>query len=444
MQVKGQLRVEGQDVAAKRRALGLLAAARDDDASDDASGGRPLDPLAALERQAHAAAAAATGTHGIPGDDDESSAGGGLELDPQRAAQLAALAASADPDALSLDALTLDEQRAFLRAVASGDTNVTAAAASEGGGAALSTDASASALASSWRPWWEARPEEHAAAAARAATGPLIQEVPSADAPASAPAAAAAAADPAAFVCLQHTAVAALPPPFKALSPSAPPSPLLPVLLVDVLYAYAHTQRLYARGDWGADALGAAGALLAVSQVLSADARPPSVAAALAGAMAAAVQPGVALTSAPAGAGGAGGGVAYAVAADVAAVLAGGPHYAADALAHARACVQAALAALGADEGSGSSGPSRPAPAEAKAAAMARRRLTAASRKLLYYLSWAHDPAHAGPLALALASTAAGVLGVVREHAALLAEGAVARRQQQAGSRAGAGIVMRG
>jgi hypothetical protein len=440
--------VEGQDVAAKKRALGLLAAARDQDASDDASGGRPLDPLAALERKAHAAAV--DGGRGHDDDDGDGGGGRGLELDPARAAQLAALATSADPDALSLDALTLDEQRAFLRAVAAGDATVSGAvaAAADGGeddasGTPLTTTTSASPA--SWRPWWEASPEEHDARAARAAAGPLIQEVP-ATTTAVEPAAAAS-VDPAAFVCLHHpSSAAAAPPPFKALSPAAPPSPLLPVLLVDVLYAYAHTQRLYG-GDWGADALGAAGVLLAVSQVLAADARPPSVEAALAGAMAAAVQPGVALASSATAGGSSssvGTGVSYAVAADVAALLSGGAHYAADALAHARACVQAALAVLADDErGDGGDSGGRLTATEAKAASMARRRLTAASRKLLFYLAWAHDPAHAGPLALGLASTAAGVLGVVREHAALLAEGAAVRRQGAA-SRGDAGIKTRG
>lgn len=58
------------------------------------------------------------------------------------------------------------------------------------------------------------------------------------------------------------------------------PSPLLAVHLVDVLYSYCFTLRLY-NGDWHFDPLGAATVVLSMSAVLGDDGRPETVAEAL-------------------------------------------------------------------------------------------------------------------------------------------------------------------
>ncbi|XP_008806932.2 zinc finger HIT domain-containing protein 2 [Phoenix dactylifera] len=68
-------------------------------------------------------------------------------------------------------------------------------------------------------------------------------------------------------------------PPLRQLT-HTDPSPLLAVHLVDVLYSYCFTLRLY-NGDWHSDPFGAATTILSVSKVLGDDARPETVAEAL-------------------------------------------------------------------------------------------------------------------------------------------------------------------
>lgn len=68
-------------------------------------------------------------------------------------------------------------------------------------------------------------------------------------------------------------------PPLRQLT-STDPSPFLVVHLVDVLFSYCFTLRLY-NGDWHSDPFGAATAVLSVSKVLGDDARPETVAEAL-------------------------------------------------------------------------------------------------------------------------------------------------------------------
>lgn len=68
-------------------------------------------------------------------------------------------------------------------------------------------------------------------------------------------------------------------PPLSQLS-RIEPSPLLPVHLVDVLYAYCFTLRLY-NGDWKFDPLGAATVVLTISAVLGDNKRPETVGEAL-------------------------------------------------------------------------------------------------------------------------------------------------------------------
>ncbi|XP_054783708.1 uncharacterized protein LOC129290768 isoform X2 [Prosopis cineraria] len=64
-------------------------------------------------------------------------------------------------------------------------------------------------------------------------------------------------------------------PPVSSLS-SREPSPLLTVHLVDILYSYCFTLRLY-NGDWRSDALGSAMVALSVSSVLGQGEQPESV-----------------------------------------------------------------------------------------------------------------------------------------------------------------------
>lgn len=72
-------------------------------------------------------------------------------------------------------------------------------------------------------------------------------------------------------------------PPVHQLSRSDP-SPLLPVHLIDIIYGYCFTLRLY-NGDWRFDPLGAATVVLAVSSVLGGDGHPETVSEALASCM---------------------------------------------------------------------------------------------------------------------------------------------------------------
>ncbi|XP_020232036.1 zinc finger HIT domain-containing protein 2 [Cajanus cajan] len=64
-------------------------------------------------------------------------------------------------------------------------------------------------------------------------------------------------------------------PPLSRLS-SKEPSPLLTVHLVDILYSYCFTLRLY-NGDWRSDALGSVMIVLSVSSVLGQGAQPETV-----------------------------------------------------------------------------------------------------------------------------------------------------------------------
>lgn len=64
-------------------------------------------------------------------------------------------------------------------------------------------------------------------------------------------------------------------PPTRKLS-STEPSPLLAVHLVDVIYSYCFTLRVY-NGDWQSDAIGSATVLLTISSVLGQGGQPETV-----------------------------------------------------------------------------------------------------------------------------------------------------------------------
>ncbi|XP_020588912.1 zinc finger HIT domain-containing protein 2, partial [Phalaenopsis equestris] len=72
-------------------------------------------------------------------------------------------------------------------------------------------------------------------------------------------------------------------PPLHQLSRTEP-SPLLSVHLIDIIYSYCFTLRLY-NGDWHFDPLGAATVVLTLSSVLGCDGRPETVSEALAACM---------------------------------------------------------------------------------------------------------------------------------------------------------------
>lgn len=64
-------------------------------------------------------------------------------------------------------------------------------------------------------------------------------------------------------------------PPVRNLS-AAEPSPLLPVHLVDIIYSYCFTLRLY-NGDWLSDCIGSAQVVLSISSVLGQGGQPETV-----------------------------------------------------------------------------------------------------------------------------------------------------------------------
>jgi hypothetical protein len=154
-------------------------------------------------------------------------------------------------------------------------------------------------------------------------------------------------------------------------------------MLCELLYGYAHTMRLY-HGDWSADALHAASVLLTVSSVLAADSRYESAASALHAAMAAAQAPGARLTALPSLR------ASLATLNDTAALVTHG-HYALDAIADAKALVDAAIddatRAVGAEVPGGTGLHA----GRLRSDAQTLRTLKAASRKLLFYAAWVQE-----------------------------------------------------
>lgn len=404
-QVRAELKVDGVDLQDKKRMLGLLSRAAEDDERN-----RPVDPLAALKKRA---GAASSGEHNDTLAAAEQASALNVE-DTARLEQLERLAQSDDPDALSLEALTLDEREAFLRAVSSAPQAV------------------ASGIAA-WRPWWEASLAEHSAAA----KGPLIRELSKEGAKDAKPAA----NNALAAVCIDAATNVdrASIPTFPSLTRGAAPSPLLPVLLVDLLYAYAHMTRLYA-GDWRDDPGEAGSMLLAVSQVLSVDARPATVPVCVTGVMQAALQPGVRLTSTLDRA------VAYGVLHDTS-VLLSERHFVVDALWDAHRCVIAAIHRIEASvkneqnkvPNSSSSSKAAIDPRVLQRQRRSLKPLQAAARKLTYYLSWIRDDdadqGISGTRNATLLAVGQEIRQLLTEHADLM------QQQPQQGRRDGIGGV---
>lgn len=70
-------------------------------------------------------------------------------------------------------------------------------------------------------------------------------------------------------------------PPVKSLLGSSQPSPLLPIHLIDILYSYCFTLRVY-NGDWESDAVGSTVTVMTVSNVLGQGGQPETVSEAVA------------------------------------------------------------------------------------------------------------------------------------------------------------------
>jgi hypothetical protein len=282
--------------------------------------------------------------------------------------------------ASAVAALTADERARLARAGARGDLS--------------------DAALREWQPWWT-RPLVHhrlAVAAALAEVGAAATAAPDADAVEAPP------------PCLLLSSRPALPPLSELLGERRAASPLLRFSVVDVLLAYAHTQRLFGgvsavssssssggegAAGAGADVTEAAAVLLAVSRVLSEDARHVSVAAACASAaeasLAASVRRTASADSRP----------ALLLQQDGADLLRE-PHFVVDALTDARDLVAAAAAGVAADAARVRG--TRRAGAAAGAAA-----LDAAARKLHFLASWARETLVASDEGSSFDRVAAGV-----------------------------------
>ncbi|KAK4601146.1 hypothetical protein RGQ29_010638 [Quercus rubra] len=151
-------------------------------------------------------------------------------------------------DQISFDDLSAEEKKRFQRAIASGEL---------------------SKMIEPWEPWW-LKPSARRISLSKEGTQ-LVQPL----------------AEHEASVSLQdddlesyqsseipHGPESPLPPVSKLSS--AVPSPLLAVHLVDILYSYCFTLRLY-NGDWQSDAIGSALVVLSMSSVLGQGGQPETV-----------------------------------------------------------------------------------------------------------------------------------------------------------------------
>ncbi|KAF5179794.1 Zinc finger hit domain-containing [Thalictrum thalictroides] len=150
---------------------------------------------------------------------------------------------------LSLDDLSAEEIKQFQRAIASGEL---------------------SKLIEPWEPWW-LKPSARNVSLSREGAQ-LVQSVQQQGTPQES------------IECSRSTEIPAGPE--TSLQPinklvSTRPSPLVSVHLVDVIYSYCFTIRLY-NGDWQSDALDAAMVVLSLSNVLSEGGQPETVSEALA------------------------------------------------------------------------------------------------------------------------------------------------------------------
>lgn len=152
---------------------------------------------------------------------------------------------------MSYDDLSENEKKQFQRSMASGEL---------------------SKLIKPWEPWW-LHPSARTLILSRDGTR-LIQPLVNGETPATP------------STDLENEQSNGIPPgPEEPLTPvskltSSEPSPLLALHLVDILYTYCFTLRLY-NGDWQSDPLGSAMVVLGISSVLGQNTQPGTVHAAL-------------------------------------------------------------------------------------------------------------------------------------------------------------------
>ncbi|KAG5563525.1 hypothetical protein RHGRI_006083 [Rhododendron griersonianum] len=154
-------------------------------------------------------------------------------------------------DQIGLDDLSAEEKKRFQRAVASGEL---------------------SKLIEPWEPWW-LKPSARTISLSREGTQ-LIQPLSNEETVTSAQHGPE--SDPAHDIPPGPETPL---PPINKLS-STEPSPLLAVHLIDIIYTYCFTLRLY-NGDWESDPIGASMDMLSVSSVLGQGGQPESVSEAL-------------------------------------------------------------------------------------------------------------------------------------------------------------------
>ncbi|KAI7994795.1 Zinc finger HIT domain-containing protein 2 [Camellia lanceoleosa] len=148
---------------------------------------------------------------------------------------------------ISVDDLSAEEKKHFQRAVASGEL---------------------SKLIEPWEPWW-LKPSARTISLSREGTQ-LVQPVAKQETVASPP------DDLGSDQSYEIPPGPETPlPPISKLSPTEP-SPLLAVHLVDIIYSYCFTLRLY-NGDWQSDPIGSATVVLSVSSVLGQGGQPEIV-----------------------------------------------------------------------------------------------------------------------------------------------------------------------
>lgn len=146
---------------------------------------------------------------------------------------------------ISFDDLSNEEKKHFQRAVASGQL---------------------SKMIQPWDPWW-LNPSAKTISLSPQGTQ-LVQPVTPNE------------PDPRPTATLPPGPTTALPP-VKSLLGSSQPSPLLPVHLIDILYSYCFTLRVY-NGDWESDAVGSTVTVMSVSNVLGQCGQPETVSEAVA------------------------------------------------------------------------------------------------------------------------------------------------------------------
>ncbi|XP_015697191.1 zinc finger HIT domain-containing protein 2 isoform X2 [Oryza brachyantha] len=154
-------------------------------------------------------------------------------------------------DEIKLEDLSDDEIRRFRQALASGEL---------------------SKMIEPWTPWWR---DPSARSISLSPDGSqLIRHVSVEDTAMSDPT-----ADPEPSISEIPEGPESPLPSLKQLTRSEP-SPLLAVHLIDILYSYCFTLRLY-NGDWSSDPFGASTVALSVSKVMGEDAKPETVSEAL-------------------------------------------------------------------------------------------------------------------------------------------------------------------